>query len=265
MSSTGLRRFAAPGQQQETVPGEDTAPREGVPGEDTASRADTAFGEDTVPREGFGPQAGPQETCEFCAASIPAGHAHVADIDGGSLMCACRACYLLFTHSQAGHGRYKSIPDRHLSDPDHPLSAADWETLQIPVGLAFFLRSSASDETRAFYPSPAGVTECQLNLDAWASMAAGHPLLAAAEPDVEAVLIARTTAAEAGGAALAGTAAEAGSVDAFLLPVDSCYELAGRMRLLWRGFDGGAEARQSINEFLARARQRSRALGGGRS
>jgi hypothetical protein len=31
--------------------------------------------------------------------------------------------------------------------------------------------------------------------------------------------------------------------------------------LLWRGFDGGAEARQSIAEFLDRVRQRSRDIG----
>jgi hypothetical protein len=32
------------------------------------------------------------------------------------------------------------------------------------------------------------------------------------------------------------------------------------MRLLWQGFDGGAEARQSIADFLARVRARSRDL-----
>ena len=34
------------------------------------------------------------------------------------------------------------------------------------------------------------------------------------------------------------------------MPIDACYELAGRMRLQWRGFDGGAEARASIADFL---------------
>jgi hypothetical protein len=49
-------------------------------------------------------------------------------------------------------------------------------------------------------------------------------------------------------------------VECFLVPVDVCYELAGRMRMLWQGFDGGAEARQSIAEFLDSVRSRARDL-----
>jgi hypothetical protein len=181
-------------------------------------------------------------------------------------MCACRACYLLFTHSGAGQSwqqdpqpepekrigraRYRAIPDRYRSDPGHPLTLAEWDALEIPVGLAFFLRSSAGGETTGFYPSPAGATECRLDLDAWGRIAAEHPLLAAAEPDVEAILISRGERDQPG-------------VETFLVPIDACYELAGRMRLLWRGFDGGAEARQSITAFLERVRERSRDLGEG--
>ena len=45
------------------------------------------------------------------------------------------------------------------------------------------------------------------------------------------------------------------------MPIDACYELAGRMRMHWRGFDGGTEARQSIAEFLDGVRARARPLG----
>ena len=220
----------------------------------------------------------PEEACEFCATAIPAGHGHVADLDAATLMCACRACYLLFTHSGAGQGweagpgegggqderagperggdqerrigraRYRSIPDRYRSDPAHPLTVAEWNALEIPVGLAFFLRSSASGDTTAFYPSPAGATECRLDLEAWGRIVADHPLVAAATPDVEAVLVSRGPLDQDG-------------VEEFLVPIDACYELAGRMRLLWRGFDGGAEARQSVAEFLDRVRARSQDLG----
>jgi hypothetical protein len=51
-------------------------------------------------------------------------------------------------------------------------------------------------------------------------------------------------------------------VEHFLVPIDICYELAGRMRLYWRGFDGGEQARQSIAEFLDRVRSLARPLGG---
>jgi hypothetical protein len=206
--------------------------------------------------EPAGPAAAEAEACEFCAAPIAAEHGHVADLDTSTLMCACRACYLLFTHSGASErrkagqrqgmrGRYRAIPDRYRADPAHPLSVADWDALEIPVGLAFFLRSSGDDAVTAFYPSPAGATECRLDLQAWDRVAAAHPMMGAAAPDVEAVLISRGPP---------GT----DDVECFLVPVDACYELAGRMRLQWRGFDGGAEARQSIAGFLDGVRARSR-------
>lgn len=187
------------------------------------------------------------ERCEMCAAQIPSEHGHVADLEHSRLMCSCRACYLLFTHSEAGRGRYRAVPDRYLTDPEHPVTAAEWELLEIPVGLAFFLLSSQEGKVAGFYPSPAGVTECRLDLPAWDRMAQAHPLLGAVAPDVEAILIARA----------------AQDVECFLVPIDACYELAGRMRLHWHGFDGGAEARASIAEFLDDVRTRARALSRG--
>ena len=171
----------------------------------------------------------------MCATDIPAKHSHLADIDHASLLCACRACYLLFTQREAVRGRFRAVPDRYLTDPSQPLSPAEWDELQIPVGLAFFLRSSRTGTVTGFYPSPAGATECRLDLAAWTRLTAAHRLLAAAEPDVEAVLITRS---------------EQAGIECFVVPIDACYELAGRMRLHWRGFDGGADARRAIADFL---------------
>jgi len=185
-----------------------------------------------------------QETCEMCAAPVGPVHGHVADLEHSTLACACRACYLLFTDAGAGRGRYRAVPERYLHDPARPLTAAEWAELDVPVGLAFFLNSSRLGQVCGFYPSPAGATECTLDLEAWARLSQAHPLLAIPEDDVEAVLVNR-----------AGD-----DVECFLVPIDACYELAGRMRLLWQGFDGGAEARQSIDEFLGSVRARAREL-----
>jgi hypothetical protein len=280
--STGLRRFVP-----SATPAAQPAGTAGVAEAVTAAQPETAQPERAQPETAQPAEAArraPEEACEFCAAPVSADHGHVADLDASTLMCACRACYLLFTHPGAssegglkragevgggwgqaagevgggrgqpdgeppagqarrvGRGRYRSVPDRYLTDPGRPVSVAEWDALEIPVGLAFFLRSSGDDTTTAFYPSPAGATECRLDLEAWGRIGADHPLLAAADPDVEAVLISR----------------DQRGVEAFLVPIDACYELAGRMRLLWRGFDGGAEARQSITDFLDRVRERSR-------
>ncbi len=43
-----------------------------------------------------------------------------------------------------------------------------------------------------------------------------------------------------------------------VVPIDACYELVGRLRSLWRGFDGGQEARAAIDEFFAGVEKRSR-------
>ncbi len=182
----------------------------------------------------------PGEHCGLCAKPISSPHQHIADLDHSTLVCACRACYLLFTHDRVS-GRYRAVPDRYLKDPSHAMSLAEWDELEIPVGMAFFLGSSRAEQISGFYPSPAGATECVLELAAWRRLARAHPLLRAAEPDVEAILICRT----------------GGTIEYFLVPIDACYELVGQMRLKWRGFDGGAEARASIEAFLAGVRERA--------
>jgi hypothetical protein len=43
----------------------------------------------------------------------------------------------------------------------------------------------------------------------------------------------------------------------YLVPIDACYEFVGRLRMLWRGFDGGQEARQFIDGFFAQIEARA--------
>jgi hypothetical protein len=239
----GLRRFVRPASGAVAGPAPVTLP--GLRGPAT-------------PPALAGRRAPAAERCELCATEVPDEHGHIADLEAASLLCACRACYLLFTRPITGRKKYAAVPDRYLADPDRVMSPAEWDELEIPVGLAFFLRSSRAGSSRegssregrspdgaeltAFYPSPAGVTECQLDLQRWAQLVASYPLLGAPAPDVEAALISRSDA----------------DVEYFLVPVDACYELAGRMRLHWRGFDGGAEARESIAAFLHGVRTRAR-------
>jgi Family of unknown function (DUF5947) len=168
------------------------------------------------------------------------------DLQRRSIACACRACALLFTRPG---GRYRTVPDRVRHDPEAPLTEAEWAELQVPVAIAFFFVNSALGRVIASYPSPAGVTECELDLAAWDRLAAAHPLLRALEPDVEAILV------------MGGAPREAGPVETFLVPIDACYSLAGALRVAWHGFDGGAEVRQIVAELLASLRKRARTLG----
>ncbi|MDQ0213142.1 DUF5947 family protein [Arthrobacter bambusae] len=186
------------------------------------------------------------ERCEMCGEPIPDEHQHVVDIESHAMMCTCRPCYLLFTDSTA-HLRYRSVPDRYLSFPDFELGPGQWDELEIPVGLAFFFRSSKLDRTVAFYPGPAGATESELPLDPWDAVLARNPALSAAAPDTEALLI-------------RGPGADRPQADCHLVPVDACYELVGHLRRVWRGFDGGQEAREQLAGFFERVSRRSKPL-----
>jgi hypothetical protein len=184
------------------------------------------------------------EHCELCREVLTDRHGHLVDTEKRSLACACRACYLLFTHEGAAGGRYRAVPERIYHDPEHPLSAEDWNELQIPVAMAFFFYNSAIGRVVAGYPSPAGPTECELDLEAWDRIAAAHPLFGEMAPDVEAILVNRTDLGN----------------EVFLIPIDMCYSLVGELRMYWSGFDGGAEVRTALATFLTGLRHRAVAL-----
>ncbi|MFC9821611.1 DUF5947 family protein [Streptomyces erythrochromogenes] len=190
-----------------------------------------------------GPRPPRPETCELCGVAVPPdGHRHLVETEKRTLVCACTACSLLFDRPGARTGRYRAVPDRYLTDPDHRLDAGVWERLQIPVGVAFFFRNAALDRLVALYPSPAGATESELDPQTWQQVLDGGPLAALLEPDTEALLVHRWE----------------GRSGCYLVPIDVCYELVGRMRMLWQGFDGGAEARAALGAFFDDVERRAR-------
>ena len=191
------------------------------------------------------------ERCEMCAEPVADEHQHVVNVAARQLMCVCRACYLLFTDASANL-RYRAVPDRFLSFPDFGLGRREWEALQIPVGVAFFFRNSALDRTVAFYPGPAGATESELDMAAWAA-ASCDPRVGLLADDVEALLVRVPDDASAPVSDVAGLPAP----EIFLVPIDACYEFVGGLRLLWKGFDGGAQARDFIDGFFAGVAERS--------
>ncbi|WP_308312828.1 DUF5947 family protein [Streptomyces sp. ISL-1] len=192
------------------------------------------------------PRTPQQERCELCGVPVAdGGHRHLVDTEKRSLACACTPCALLFEQPGAAIGRFRTVPDRYLADPDHRLDDGAWELLQIPVGVAFFFRNAALDRLVAFYPSPAGATESELEPSAWQAALGGSRLADLLEPDVEALLLRRSE----------------GRAECYLVPIDICYELVGRMRLLWQGFDGGAEARADLKAFFEHVGRRAKAPG----
>jgi len=184
------------------------------------------------------------ERCDLCADLLPASHGHLVDLGSRDLRCLCRACALLFGAEGAGGGHLRMVPDRYRRLGDVALSPAQWDALQIPVGIAFFFRNSALGRVVAFYPGPAGATESELSIEAWAAVEAANPSLADIEPDVEAILV--------------RSEPRSSEVECFLVPIDACYELVGRLRRSWRGFDGGREAQRELEQFFSGVRERAR-------
>jgi hypothetical protein len=191
------------------------------------------------------------ERCELCAEQIGDEHGHLVDLANRSLLCACRGCYLLFLSDGAGGAHFRAVPDRYLAFPGFQLTPEQWDSLQIPVGVAFFFRNSSLGRVAAFYPGPAGATESELALDTWEEVVAANPVLGSLEPDVEAFLV------RSGGGGQGRQ--RGGEAECFVVPIDACYELVGHLRRLWRGFDGGTEAHQAIDAFFDRIRAQARA------
>jgi hypothetical protein len=190
--------------------------------------------------------AAQEERCELCSAPLPDEHRHLVDLQSRQLLCACRACSLLFDRRAAGGAHYRLVPDRRLRLDDFALDEVTWERLRIPVDMAFFFHSSATGRVMAFYPGPMGATESHLELTAWLDMTRANPVLETMEHDVEALLVNR--AGERRGH--------------WLVPIDDCYRLVAVIRTRWRGFSGGKEVWVEIGRFFdaldQRARPRSR-------
>ncbi|WP_194916785.1 DUF5947 family protein [Catenulispora rubra] len=165
------------------------------------------------------------ERCELCATPVPPEHRHVVNLDSRALLCACRPCSLLFEYPDAALA-YRTVPERYAALS--ALSRTEWDSLEVPVGLAFVFRNSRQDRAVVCYPGPAGVTEADLSVEVTEAFAG-------AAPDVEAVLI----------------RAQDGGFERFVVPIDVCYALVGHLRTLWRGFDGGPEAHARVAEFFA--------------
>jgi hypothetical protein len=183
------------------------------------------------------------EQCDFCSAPLREGHRHLLEPAHRQLVCACDPCSILFS----GHSdrRYKMVPDRILHLAAFEMPDELWDSLLVPVNMAFFFRSTPEERVVALYPSPAGATESLLGLEAWEELEAANPILREMEPDVEALLVNRV-----------------GNVRAYyLVSIDRCYELVGLIRSGWRGLSGGTEVWRTIDGFFKDVQARAKRVG----
>ena len=116
-----------------------------------------------------------------------------------------------------------------------------WAGFSIPIGLAFFMRSTVAGAVVAFYPSPAGATESELTLEAWDALVSRNPVLEQLDSDAEALVVNRL----------------ADPPQYAIIPIDHCYALVGLIKSRWEGISGGGAIERAVPEFFEGIRARA--------
>ncbi len=182
----------------------------------------------------------PVEQCELCSEEISPNHRHLLELSRRTLVCVCQPCSILFSDPVAGGGKYRLVPSRYLKLPDFQMTDEQWDDLMIPVNMVYIFHNTSTNRVMAFYPSPAGPMESLLNLEGWDELVSSNPILKDLEPDVEALLINRVE--NRGGESYR---------EHYIVPIATCYELVGLIRLKWKGLSGGEEVWKAISEYFA--------------
>jgi Fe-S cluster biogenesis protein NfuA len=174
------------------------------------------------------------ERCDLCGTTVPEDHRHLLNLVERRIECACESCWAL----RSGDAEYRPTGGRTLWLADLQLPEELWASFQIPIGLAFFMRSSTAGCVVAMYPSPGGATESELHFSSWTRMVELNPSLAGLEPDVEGLVVNR----------LSDPAAYV------IAPIDRCYALTGTIKAHWEGLSGGPGVREAVCAFFEELR-----------
>jgi Family of unknown function (DUF5947) len=202
----------------------------------TGQRADAGQRTD---RDGAPP--GPaDELCDLCGVTIPADHRHLLQLVERRIVCACETCWAM----RSGEGDYRPTGNRTLWLPDLRLPDELWASFQIPIGLAFFMRSTVTECVVAMYPSPAGATESELHFESWAQMIELNPVLRDVEPDIEGLIVNRLLDPPA----------------YVIAPIDRCYALTGAVKVAWEGISGGTAVERAVASFFEQLRAEAAAV-----
>lgn len=177
------------------------------------------------------------ETCELCGTVLPQNHRHLLQLTERRILCACATCWA----SRSGDPELRPTGSRIVWLDGFELPEELWAKLQVPIGLAFFMRSSVADAVVAMYPSPAGATESELDLPAWRELESLNPILTGLEPDAEALVVNRI----------------ADPHEHVIAPIDECYGLVGAIKMSWEGISGGPAIEREVPAFFDDLRRRA--------
>jgi hypothetical protein len=183
------------------------------------------------------PIAGSDEQCELCTLTLASNHRHLLHLDERRILCVCETCWAV----RSGEAEYRPVGNRTVWLEDFALTDEQWASFQIPIGLAFFMVSTVSGGVVALYPSPAGATECELDLESWERLVAENPELADLEADAEALIVNRM----------------ADPPKHVIAPIDVAYQLVGVVKTSWEGISGGRATEDAVAGYFEGLRERA--------
>jgi len=177
------------------------------------------------------------EKCELCGRPLSDEHRHLLELNERRILCACEPCLAM----KSGLENYCPVSTRTLWLDDFVFPDELWSAFQLPVGLAFFMRSTGTNSVVALYPSPAGATECELHLESWDKLVEMNPILRDLEADAEALVVNRMV----------------GAHQHAIVPIDECYRLVGLIKSTWQGISGGSAIEDAVPKFFDYVRDKA--------
>ena len=177
------------------------------------------------------------EKCELCGMPVSEDHRHLLELNERRILCACEPCLAM----KSGLENYCPVGSRTLWLDDFVFPDELWAAFQLPVGLAFFMRSTGTNSVVALYPSPAGATECELHLESWDKLLEVNPILRDLEADAEALVVNRISSPS----------------QHAIVPIDECYRLVGLIKSTWQGISGGNAIEDAVPKFFEYVRHKA--------
>jgi hypothetical protein len=176
-----------------------------------------------------------EASCDLSGTSMPEEHRHLLELEERSIVCVCESCWAL----RSGEPQFIPTGSRVVWLDDITFPDELWARFRIPIGLAFFLKGE--EGIAAFYPSPAGATESELDLGVWDALSVLNPEIEELERESEALIVDRLSDPHRYAIA----------------PTDDAYRLVGLVKANWQGISGGPGVEKAVTEFFDGLRDRA--------
>jgi hypothetical protein len=177
------------------------------------------------------------EICELCKRPLSSDHRHLLELDERRILCTCEPCLAV----QSGLANYCPVSTRTLWLDGFVFPDELWAAFQLPIGLAFFMRSTGTNTVVALFFNDTAATESELHLESWTKLVELNPILLDLEADAEALVVNRITE----------------PAQHAIVPIDECYRLVGLIKSTWQGISGGNAIEDAVPKFFDYVRNKA--------